>query len=103
MWDEIDTIRNTICGYAPAPVATDAAERARLASKLAMRRLYARRRAEGPNAHGRPLAVPSRANITLRENSRKFFTKIPEWMKDEIRACEAGRMPESHMALGVGE
>ena len=41
--------------------------------------------------------------ITLRENSRKLFTKIPEWMKDEIRACEAGRMPESHMALGVGE
>ena len=62
MWDEIDAVRNAICGYAPAPVATDAAARARLASKLAMRRLYARRRAEGLNAHGRPLAVPSRAN-----------------------------------------
>lgn len=63
MWDEIDIVRNAICGYAPASVAANsAAERARLASKLAMRRLYARRRAAGLNAHGKPLAVPSRTN-----------------------------------------
>ena len=37
--------------------------------------------------------------ITLRENSRKLFTRMPEFMKAEIRAAEAGFVPESHQHL----
>lgn len=37
--------------------------------------------------------------ITLRENSRKSFTKIPAWMVEEIKKAEAGYVPESHKNL----
>ena len=58
MWDSIDQIRNQICGYdEPMQVATPVQNRAREASRLAMRRLYDRRRAMGLNAHGKPLKM----------------------------------------------
>lgn len=37
--------------------------------------------------------------ITLRENSRKQFTDMPDWMKDELKLAEAGIVPESHRHL----
>jgi hypothetical protein len=39
--------------------------------------------------------------ITLSENSRKLFTTMPDWMKDEIRALEAVYIPESHRNLST--
>jgi hypothetical protein len=39
--------------------------------------------------------------ITLRENSRKQFTNMPDWMKDECKLAEAGIVPESHRSLLV--
>jgi|GEM_PF-3185857 hypothetical protein len=39
--------------------------------------------------------------ITLSENSRKLFTNMPDWMKDEIRALELGHIPESHRNLST--
>ena len=66
MWGDIDIVRNAICGYDPAPVASDAAGRAREASRLAMRKLYARRRAAGLNAHGKPFAASNKTNLRLK-------------------------------------
>jgi len=66
MWSEIETLRRQIGGYDEAPESPqtrpDARQRAREASARGMRRLYAQRRAQGLNAHGKPLKVPNRAN-----------------------------------------
>lgn len=37
--------------------------------------------------------------ITIAENSRKLFTSMPDWMKEEIKALESGYIPESHRNL----
>jgi hypothetical protein len=37
--------------------------------------------------------------IALRENSRKQFTDMPDWMKAELKQAEAGIVPESHRHL----
>lgn len=37
--------------------------------------------------------------ITLRENSRRQFTNMPEWMKEELRLAENGQVPDTHKNL----
>ena len=44
------------------------------------------------------------AAITLRENSRKQFTKMPQWMKDEIKQAESGEISHSmKVSMGLAE
>ncbi len=52
-WSDFNDVRSEICGYQEAP--PTAINKAREYAKLAMRRLYAKRRAMGLNAHGKPL------------------------------------------------
>jgi ribosomal protein L44E len=61
MWDQIEQIRNEIAGYEPEVVGIQALSQ-REKSKLAMRKLYARRRKAGLNAHGKPFSVKQRTN-----------------------------------------
>jgi hypothetical protein len=64
MWSDFETIRNAIA-YEDEP-AQPAAITTRERSRLAMRRLYAKRRAAGLNAHGKPYAVAQRINRRFR-------------------------------------
>jgi hypothetical protein len=61
-WHDIDSIRQSVAGYDDPQPLPDAAQRAREASRLAMRRLYDKRRRMGLNAHGKPFKVRQRAN-----------------------------------------
>jgi hypothetical protein len=61
MWDSIEQIRNQISGYEPEVIQCSGYDQ-RKASRLAMRKLYARRRRAGLNAHGKPFSVKQRAN-----------------------------------------
>ena len=54
MWDTIDQIRNQIAGYEPEVLASDFKSRQREASRIAMLKLYAKRRRLGLNARGLP-------------------------------------------------
>ena len=61
MWDCIEQIRNDISGY-ESEIVSPVQNKAREASRIAMRKLYARRRAAGLNAHGKPFSVKQRTN-----------------------------------------
>jgi hypothetical protein len=61
MWDSIEQIRNKVAGYEPETVQCSRYDQ-RMASRMAMRRLYARRRKMGLNAHGKPFKVRQRTN-----------------------------------------
>lgn len=43
--------------------------------------------------------------LTIRANSARvhYKTKLPEWLRDEIAACENGSVPESHQDLKMEE
>ena len=63
MWDNIEQIRNRIAGY-ELEIISGSKYNQREASKLAMRKLYARRRKAGLNAHGKPFSAKQRTNKT---------------------------------------
>jgi len=61
-WSDIDIIRNNISAYEPKPIKRSVSFYRREYARIAMRRLYARRRKMGLNAHGKPFANKSKTN-----------------------------------------
>lgn len=61
-WCDIETIRNQISGYEPAEIKRSVNFNRREYARLAMRKLYARRRKQGLNAYGKPLKMKQRTN-----------------------------------------
>jgi len=55
-WEDAGTIRNEIAGYEVEISIDRGINKAREASRVAMQKLYKRRRLMGLNAHGKPLA-----------------------------------------------
>ena len=64
MWDTIDQVRNSICGYEDEILTSDTKNKEREASRIAMLKLYARRRRQGLNAHGQPYKNRGRKSKT---------------------------------------